>query len=79
MKDTTQLNASDQSILRFYNRPMFTHDEAKRILDYAAKIDRSEYLLSPNEIMDDVATALRETFYSIGWEEFEEVTARAIR
>jgi hypothetical protein len=65
-------------ILPFIDRPMFTHEEAKRILDYASKIGQTEHFVSPSDIIDDVATALRETLQVIAWEEFEEVTARAI-
>jgi hypothetical protein len=65
-------------ILRFIDRPMFTHEEANRILDYASKMGRTGDFVSPRDIMDDVATALRETFHVIAWDEFEEVTAHAI-
>ena len=65
----------------FIDRPIFTQVEAKAVLMAAAQTAvpvEGEQLLSPRDVLDFVATALRDAFVEVAFEQFEEVTAYAI-
>lgn len=63
----------------FIDRPLFSPEEAINIVNTIRVTPfQGKELVSSREILDAVATALRETFYEIGYDEFEEVTAYAL-
>lgn len=66
--------------MNFILRPIFTREEAEDILAYDVHVTplQGGEMISPDDILVAVATALREKFYSIGYEQFENVSTYAI-